>query len=64
MTGVWINICDFLDADDKSQVHHFDSEAELADYTVRTKRTFPMFVLKQNPGGPLKLLMANILHPR
>jgi hypothetical protein len=65
MTGIWINICDFLDADDKQMVHHFGSEAELSQYTIATDRIFPRRMVKEAPNGsPLKLLMANIDHPR
>lgn len=62
MKSVWINIHDFLQAADKTQVTRFPSEAALAAYTIRTSKVFPRSKIEAD--SPLKLLLANILYPR
>lgn len=62
MKNVWVNIRDFLEAENKLEVYHFPTEAALARYTVEAHRFFPR--RKVVKGSPLTLLMANILSPR
>ncbi|OIW34888.1 hypothetical protein CONLIGDRAFT_675840 [Coniochaeta ligniaria NRRL 30616] len=62
MKSVWINIYDFLQTPDKSQVTRFPSEAALSGYTLWTRKLYPRNRIEAD--SPLKLLLANILYPR
>ncbi|ROW18259.1 hypothetical protein VPNG_00135 [Cytospora leucostoma] len=64
LKGIWVNIHDFLyRAKNKPQdVEFFESERQLSDYTVRTKKIFPRKNI--SPGSPLRELLAHILYPR
>ena len=62
MKNVWINIHDFLLADDKREVRRFPTEAALSAYTLGSRRVYPKKRVERD--SPLKLLLANILYPR
>jgi hypothetical protein len=63
MKNVWINIWDFLRAENKADVRRFESEAALATYTMKkSSRKYPRDMIEKD--SPLKLLMANIVNPR
>ncbi|XXG94585.1 hypothetical protein Hte_000842 [Hypoxylon texense] len=62
LTHVWVNIRDFLD-DTKAgrEVHRFNNEKQLSDYTIDQKKIFPK---KRIPkGSPLQKLLAHIFSP-
>lgn len=61
MKNIWINIHDFLRAEDKAAVPRHASEAELSAYTLLSKKTFPRKRVEKD--SPLKLLLARILYP-
>lgn len=44
------------------QVHRFDSQKQLARYTIDTDKVFPRRFITD--GSPLKLLLAEILYQR
>lgn len=60
LKGVWVNIHDFLAAENKPKdVRFFESERALAAYTRKTRKIFPRCEIKQ--GNPLRDLLAHIL---
>lgn len=60
LKGVWVNIHDFLDAENKpNDVVFFKSERALAAYTLNTRKLFPRRKISQ--GSPLRDLLAHIL---
>ncbi|KAG6362134.1 hypothetical protein INS49_010363 [Diaporthe citri] len=60
LRGVWVNIHDFLAAENKPKdVRFFKSERALAAYTRKTHKVFPRRDIKQ--GDPLRDLLAHIL---
>ncbi|KAB5536655.1 hypothetical protein GE09DRAFT_335098 [Coniochaeta sp. 2T2.1] len=62
MKNVWINIHDFLEAEDKQDVPRFTDERTLSIYTRFSGRVYPRKEIRRD--SPLKLLLANILYPR
>lgn len=60
LRGVWVNIHDFLAAENKpDDVVFFKSQRQLALYTLKTKKIFPRREIP--PGSPLRDLLARIL---
>lgn len=63
LKGVWVNIHDFLRADNKPEdVRFFESERALSAYTLTSRKMFPRNSI--TPGSPLRDLLAHILYPR
>ncbi|KKY38413.1 hypothetical protein UCDDA912_g01731 [Diaporthe ampelina] len=63
LKGVWVNIHDFLAAENKpDDVVFFKSERALAAYTRRTRKLFPRHEVTR--GSPLRDLLAHILYRR
>ncbi|KAL1883198.1 hypothetical protein Daus18300_000256 [Diaporthe australafricana] len=63
LKGVWVNIHDFLHAENKPEdVRFFESERALSAYTLSTHKVFPRNEI--TPGSPLRDLLAHILYPR
>ncbi|KAI4867892.1 hypothetical protein F4820DRAFT_445710 [Hypoxylon rubiginosum] len=63
LTHVWVNIRDFLD-DTKAgrEVHRFDNEKQLSDYTISEGKIYPKKKIQK--GSPLQKLLAHIFSPR
>ncbi|KAK7741091.1 hypothetical protein SLS63_000644 [Diaporthe eres] len=60
LKGVWVNIHDFLAAENKPEdVRFFESERALAAYTRKSHKVFPRREITQ--GNPLRDLLAHIL---
>ncbi|KAI1764773.1 hypothetical protein GGR53DRAFT_299861 [Hypoxylon sp. FL1150] len=59
LTNVWVNIRDFLD-DTKAgrEVHRFDNEKQLSEYTIVKKKIYPKRSIRK--GSPLRKLLAHI----
>ncbi|KAB5580817.1 hypothetical protein GE09DRAFT_1183047 [Coniochaeta sp. 2T2.1] len=62
MKNVWINIHDFLEAEDKQDVPRFTDERTLSIYTRCSGKVYRRKEIRGD--SPLKLLLANILYPR
>lgn len=63
LKGVWVNIHDFLAAEDKpGDVVFYASERQLSKYTLRSHKVFPRRDIPH--GSPLRDLLARILYPR
>lgn len=59
MKGIWVNIYDFVDATAAGRnVRMFNSERELADYTMKTRKIFPK--VKAKKGGPVRCLLVHV----
>ncbi|KAK2610446.1 hypothetical protein N8I77_003874 [Diaporthe amygdali] len=59
LRGVWVNILDFLLAENKPEdVWFFKSERDLSAYTLRTRKIFPRH--KVSLESPLRDLLAHI----
>ncbi|KUI67850.1 hypothetical protein VM1G_02648 [Cytospora mali] len=64
LRGTWVNIHDFVyHAKNKpDDVQFFESERQLSEYTLRTKKIFPRSHISHD--SPLCDLLAQILNPR
>ncbi|KAI1779919.1 hypothetical protein F4818DRAFT_158578 [Hypoxylon cercidicola] len=62
LTHVWVNIRDFLD-DNRAgrEIHRFDNETQLSQYTINTGKIFPK--KKVPKESPLRKLLAHIFSP-
>lgn len=59
LKGVWVNIHDFLDAENKPEdVRFFKSERALAAYTLKTRKIYPRRLVSRE--SPLRDLLAHI----
>ena len=57
MKKIWVNIYDFIDDISAGRpVRRFQTQRELADYTIRHKRIYPKRKAKE--GGPARAMLA------